>query len=93
MCKSRCSVKGAVPALQLCTPACTCMVWCAHGPGQVTVPGSSEQGTGTQGRREVNIQLCSLLVSSLTPTSGMSKTENASLLASGGSKVKAVTER
>lgn len=93
MCKSRCSVKGAVPALQLCTPACTCMVWCAHGPGRVTVPGSSEQGTGTQGRWGVNIQLCSLLVFPLTPTSGMSKAENASLLASDGSKVKTDSER
>lgn len=57
MCKSRCSVKGAVPALQLHTSACTCMVWCARDPGRVMVPRSSGQGTGTQGSHGANIQL------------------------------------
>lgn len=45
MCKSRCSVEGAVPALQLHMSACTCMVWCTRGTGWTMVPRSSEWGT------------------------------------------------
>lgn len=45
MCKSRCSIEGAVPTLQLRMSACTCMVGCAHGNGQAMVPRSSKWST------------------------------------------------
>lgn len=44
MCKSRCSVEGAVPTLQLRMSACTCIVWCTHGTGWAMVPRSNEWG-------------------------------------------------
>lgn len=59
MCKSRCSVEGAVPTLQLRVSACTCMVWCAHGTGRAMVPRSSEQGTESLVELRGSTGLCS----------------------------------